>query len=109
MQRELIWVCGLLWFTVQAAFLRSVSVVQVSRRVKGLREAISSAKHEAGQLTAEQQHLRRQQSSLHERIQRMQHQVILLITYPNTSVKTERVGRELLTNSCNALSPLGLE
>lgn len=48
---------------------------EVSRRVKGLREQISAAKHEAGQLTAEQQHLRRQQSSLHERIQRLLHQV----------------------------------
>ena len=79
---------------MQAAFLRSVSVVQVSRRVKGLREAISSAKHEAGQLTAEQQHLRRQQSSLHERIQRMQHQVILLTTCPTT-----RGGEAYLSNA----------
>ena len=52
--------------------------------MKRLREAISVAKHEAGQLNAEQQHLRRQQSSLHKRIQLMQHQVILLITCPNT-------------------------
>ncbi|BDA42068.1 probable kinetochore protein nuf2 [Coccomyxa sp. Obi] len=45
---------------------------EASRRVKALREAIASAKHEAAQLTAEQQHLRRQQSSLQDRIQRLQ-------------------------------------
>ena len=68
---------------MQAACL-SVPVVQVLRCVKALREATSAAKREAGQLTAEQQQLRRQQSSLQKCIQRMQHQVILLTTYPNT-------------------------
>ncbi len=66
-----------------------VFVAQVSRRVKGLREAISAAKHEAGQLTAEQQHLRRQQSSLQERMQRLQHQVIPPFSVNETRIESK--------------------
>lgn len=48
---------------------------EVSRKVKELRAQISAYDHEATQLAATQQHLKRQQASLLERIQRLEHQV----------------------------------
>jgi hypothetical protein len=48
---------------------------EVSRRVKELKAQISAFDHEATQLAATQQHLKRQQASLVERIQRLEHQV----------------------------------
>lgn len=52
---------------------------QASAKVKGLRSEIHAAETEAAQLTAQHQHLQRQMASLSERLQRLEHQVCLLI------------------------------
>jgi kinetochore protein Nuf2 len=47
---------------------------EVSRRVKALRAEVAAAEHEAGQLEAQHQHLKRQQAALAERIHRLEAQ-----------------------------------
>lgn len=50
---------------------------EVSRKVKALREEIAAGGAELSQLTAQQQHLKRQQAALVERLQRLEHQAAL--------------------------------